>query len=136
MSKLFGRVHFVKEEHLHALVLHALDFIKECRTELTKIHWKRRRGKKRYQVEALQTLVNLLRDWIPERGLSKTYPDLIRVKQAVTTEYGVRYYTIINEEGAELKLKTNRWIDPEDVWFMISKNERFPIDPILLKKFW
>ena len=131
MSKLFGRVYFVKEEHLHAL-----DFIKGCRTELTKIHWKRRRGKKCDQVEVFETLLGLLKDWTSERGLLRTYPYLIRLKEEVTTEYGVRYYTVVNEEGRELKLKTNRWIEPEDVWFMISENERFPIDPVLLKKFW
>jgi len=130
MSKIFMRVHFVKEEHLQEL-----DFIKGCRTELTKIH--RKRGKKKCeQREVLERLTGLLREWISEKGLSRTYPHAIRLKEEVTTEFGVRYYTVVNEEGRVLKLKTNELIMAEDIWFMIGRNDMFPIDPVLVKKYW
>jgi len=130
ISKIFKRVHFVKEEHLREL-----DFIKGCRTELTKIH-QRRRTKKYEQREVLERLTGLLRDWISEKGLSRTYPYAIRFKEEVKTEFGVRYYTVVNEEGVVLKLKTTELIMPEDIWFMIGRNDIFPIDPVLVKKYW
>lgn len=130
LNKKFRRVHFVKEEHLQEL-----DFIKGCRTELTKIHWTRKR-KKCEQGEVLERLTNLLEAWISEKELSRTYPYVIRLKEEVTTEFGVRYYTVVDEEGRVLKLKTNEMIMPEDIWFMIGRNDLFPIDPVLVKKYW
>lgn len=130
MIRLFRRDNLVKGEHLKEL-----DFIKGCRTELTKIH-RRRGGKRCEQRDVLERLTALLRDWISEKGLSRTYPYSIRLKETVTTEFGVRYCTVVNEEGRIRKLKTDEWIKPEDTWFMISRNDRFPIDPILVKKYW
>ena len=130
MKKTFGRANLIKEKHLQEL-----DFIKKCRTELTKIH-RRRDGEKYEEREVLERLTGLLMDWISEKGLSRTYPYAIRLKEEVTTEFGVRYYMVVNEEGRILKLKTNRLILAEDVWFMIARNDMFPIDPVLVKKYW
>lgn len=84
----------------------------------------------------MERLTGLLREWISEKGLSRTYPHAIRLKEEVTTEFGVRYYTVVNEEGRVLKLKTNELIMAEDIWFMIGRNDMFPIDPVLVKKYW
>lgn len=130
MRRLFGRAVFVKEKHIQEL-----DFIKGCRTELTKIHY-RRHGKRCDQKEVLERLTDLLRGWISERGLSRSYPYAVRLKGEVTTEFGVRYYTVVNEEGRVTKLKTDEWIRPEDTWFMIARNDTFPIDPVLVRKYW
>lgn len=130
MNKLFRRTDIIKEKHLQEL-----DFIKGCRTELTKIH-RRLDIKKCDQREVLERLTGLLRDCISEKGLSKTYPYAIRLKEEITTEFGIRYYKVVNEEGRVLKLKTNKLIMPEERWFMISRNDIFPIDPVLVRKYW
>jgi hypothetical protein len=77
-----------------------------------------------------------MRSWISEKGLSRTYPHAIRLKEEVTTEFGVRYFTVVDEEGNTRKLKTNEIILPEEMYFMIGRNDKFPINPVLVKKFW
>jgi len=130
LNKLLGRVYFLKDQHLDVL-----DFVKGCRTELTKIHWARRR--KQYdQMEVLTKLLALFDDWNSETRQLRTCPYLIRLKQEVTNEFGVRYYTVVDEESRVWNLKTREWIEPEDVYFMISDSMPFAINPILLKKFW
>ena len=86
--------------------------------------------------KVLERMMMLLTDWISEKGLSRTYPSAIRLKEEVTTEFGVKYYLVVNEEERILKLKTNRFIRPEEIWFMIARNDLFPIDPVLVKKYW
>lgn len=130
MSKTFKRNHIMKVEHLREL-----DFIKGCRTGLTKIH--RGRGKRECEQRAvLERLASLLNAWITQRNLSRTYPYAIRLKGEVRNEFGVSYYSVVDEEGRVLKLKTDKLITPENVWFMISRNDAFPIDPVLVKKYW
>ena len=84
----------------------------------------------------MERLIDLFIGWTSERGLSRTYPYAIRFKGEVTTEFGVHYYTVVNEEGRVSKVKTDEWIRPEDTWFMIARNDIFPIDPILVRKYW
>lgn len=130
MNRLFGRTYFLKDEHLDVL-----DFVKQCRTELTQIHWTQK--KKQYdQAEVLARLAAFLGDLNSQTGRLRTYPYLIRLKEEVTNEFGVRYYTVVNEENRSWNLKTREWIEPEDIYFMISDSLPFAIDPVLLKKFW
>jgi len=130
MNRLFGRTYFLKDEHLDVL-----DFVKQCRTELTQIHWTQKK-KQCDQPEVLARLTALLGDLNSQTGRLRTYPYLIRLKEEVTNEFGVRYYTVVNEENRSWNLKTREWIEPEDIYFMISDSLPFAIDPVLLKKFW
>lgn len=130
IHRLLKRAEIVKEKHLREL-----DFIKSCRTQLTKIH-RRHDQRRREQKEVIERLANLLRDLVSEKELSRTVPYALRLKEEVTTEFGVRYYTVVDEEENIRKLKTNELILPEEVYFIISQNDKFPINPILVKKFW
>lgn len=130
MTKTFERVALVDE-----LCLQELDFVTSCRTELTGIHHKHTK-RKCEPGEVLTRLNSLLKQWISGVGLSRIYPQAIRLKEQVTNEFGVRYDTVLNEEGNLIKLRTNAMITSEDTWFMIARNDKFPIDPVLVKKYW
>lgn len=128
--KLFGRTYLLKDEHLDALA-----FLMRSRTELTQIHWAQKKEQCN-QIDVLKKLSALFDEWGAETGRLRTYPYLIRFKQEVTNEFGVRFYTVVDEENRIWSLKTEEWIEPEDIYFMISDNIPFAIDPVLLKKFW
>jgi hypothetical protein len=130
MIKTFERAAIVDE-----LSLKELDFVTGCRTELTRIHQKHAE-RKCEPAEFLNRLNGLLKKWISGAGLSRTYPQAIRLKERVTNEFGVTYDTVLNEEGSQFKLKTDASINAEDTWFMVARNDKFPIEPVLVKKYW
>jgi len=130
ITKRFERAGIVDEQ-----CLQELDFVTSCRTELTGIHQKHVE-KKCEPSEVLNRVNCLIKQWISGVGLSRTYPQAIRLKEQVTNEFGVRYDTVLNEEGNLIKVKTDAWITAEETWFMISRNDKFPIDPVLVKKYW
>jgi len=77
-------------------------------------------------IQKLKKVSRLIRE-------ERLYPELIRVTQEVTNEYGTRYFEAIDDKSNEWII-AYPWLDPSKPYFMYSKTTPVAVEPIIVEK--
>ncbi len=63
------------------------------------------------------------------------YPVNIQIKREVTNEYGISYYEVSDDKGAEWWIYKHRvWLDFNKSYYMYSKTNLVAVNPIIIEK--
>lgn len=66
----------------------------------------------------------------------KIYPIAFRILREVTNEYNISYHEILDEQGNQIKVFSNEFLDVGKSGFMINKTDNVAVKPIIVTKFW
>lgn len=131
VNKLLHKDHILRKKDIKVL-----NAMASSRTVLTQIHFTKRK-KVNSSSDVLNKLMNMVNEWLSLKGYERVYPIMVRLKEEIENEFGIRYIKVIDEYEKEYVIKkSDFWMESTHSYYMLSETERLIIEPILIKKIW
>ncbi len=66
----------------------------------------------------------------------KIYPVSFNVLREISNQYNITYYEVLLEDGNQLTVVTDVYLENDKSWLMINLTDKIAIKPIIVKRFW